>query len=73
MRSFTIIFASKLNCINNIVEEDIDGQAFLGLKKEEAKSLCPKLGHVKVLRLHVLVTKSVLLVYVHLCSTVAKI
>ena len=54
-----MIFTSKLNCmyIHDNVEEDIDGQAFLDLKEEEAKSLFPKLGHVKVLRLQV---KSVL-------------
>ena len=42
-----MIFTSKLYCTYNHdnVEEDIDGQAFLDLKEEEAKSLFPKLGH----------------------------
>ena len=70
-----MIFTSKLNYMNNHdnVEEDIDGQAFLDLKEEEVKSLFPKLGHVKVLQLQVSVTKSVLLVYVHLCSICVSI
>lgn len=53
--------------IHDIVEEDIDGQAFLDLKEEEAKSLFPKLGHVKVLRLQVSVTKYVCAFMFSLC------
>jgi hypothetical protein len=61
--------------VYNHAEEDIDGQAFLDLKEEEAKSLFPKLGHVKkVLRLQNSVTKWILLYYLlHIMFLLAKI